>query len=65
MGKTGLARAIAHGFAVHSPKVQAAFSGLEMGRGEIGYREVSAIMRDLGHGVEYHRMIEGCCTPTT
>lgn len=63
MGKTGLARAIAHGFAVHNPDAQAAFFGLEMGPKEIVYRELSAITRDLGHGVEYRQMIEGPLHP--
>lgn len=63
MGKTGLARAIAHGFAVHNPKMQAAFFGLEMGPEEIGYRELSATTRDLGSGVEYRQMIEGPLHP--
>ncbi len=59
MGKTGLARAIAHGFAVHNPGTRAALFGLEMGPKEIGYRELSAITHDMGHGVEYRQMIEG------
>ncbi|WP_443750093.1 replicative DNA helicase [Asticcacaulis solisilvae] len=63
MGKTGLARAIAHGFAVHNPDMQAAFFGLEMGAKEIGYRALSAVTRDLGHGVEYREMVEGPLHP--
>ncbi len=63
MGKTGLARAIAHGFAVRNPDMQAAFFGLEMGPEEMSYRALSAITRDLGHGVEYRQMIEGPLHP--
>ena len=63
MGKTALARAIAHGAAVHNPKDRVAFLGLEMSPDEMIMREVSAITHDLGDGVEFRDMARAALAP--
>ncbi|WP_443750234.1 replicative DNA helicase [Asticcacaulis solisilvae] len=59
MGKTGLARAMAQGFAIHNPDRQAAFFSLEMGPKEMTCRALSAITHDMGRGVPHRDMILG------
>ena len=56
MGKTALARAIAHGAAVHNPKDRVLFLGLEMSPEEMLQRELSAITHEMGDGVEFRDM---------
>lgn len=67
MGKTGVARAIAHGSAARNPDADALFLGIEMGPEEMMQRELSAISWDLAernHGdpIEYRAMSDGALT---
>ena len=64
MGKTSLARAIAHGAAVRNPEADALFLGIEMGPEEMMQRELSAITWELAernHGdpIQYRAMSDG------
>lgn len=65
MAKTGLARAIMHGGAVHNPDYLFLFLGLEMGPEEMMQRELSSLTYQLGdgEGVEYRSMASGALTP--
>lgn len=56
MGKTSLARAVAHGAAVKNPEAVALFLGIEMGPEEMMQRELSSITWEMGEGVEYRAM---------
>lgn len=62
MGKTSLARAIAHGAAVKSPEAAALFLGIEMGPEEMMQRELSSISWEMGEGIEYRAMSDGALT---
>lgn len=62
MGKTALARAIAHGAAVRSPDQTFLFLGIEMGPEEMSQRELSALTYADGDGVEYQAMAKGSVT---
>lgn len=59
MGKTSVARAIAHGAAVRNPDADALFLGIEMGPEEMMQRELSAITWEMGEGIEYRGMGDG------
>ncbi len=63
MGKTALARAIAHGAAVRNPDDDFLFMGLEMGPEEMMQRELSSITQEMGEGVEFQAMAKGSLTP--
>ncbi|MEI6439035.1 MAG: DnaB-like helicase C-terminal domain-containing protein [Alphaproteobacteria bacterium] len=63
MGKTALARAIAHGAAVRNPDKLIAFMGIEMGPEEMMQRELSALSFEVGREpVEYRAMGSGSLT---
>lgn len=62
MGKTALARAMAHGAAVRNPGDEALFLGIEMGPEEMMQRELSAISSEIGTGIEYRDMAHGNLT---
>lgn len=64
MGKTGLARAAAHGAAVRNPQKFFLFLGIEMGPEEMMNRELSALTHEMGDGVEYRTMDSGALTST-
>jgi replicative DNA helicase len=59
MGKTSVARAIAHGAAVRNPECAALFLGIEMGPEEMMQRELSALTWEMGDGIEYRGMGDG------
>lgn len=68
MGKTSLARAIAHGAAVCNQEQNAVFMGIEMGPEEMMQRELSALSWELGDNgqfdpIQYRAMSEGALTP--
>jgi replicative DNA helicase len=63
MGKTALARAIAHGCAVHNPDDQVLFHGIEMGPDDMMGRELSAISREMDRGVEYRDIDQNRLSP--
>lgn len=63
MGKTGLARAIAHGAATRNPEKEFLFLGIEMGPEEMMQREISSLTYEAGEGVEYRAMDSGALTP--
>lgn len=66
MGKTSLARACAHGAAVHNPHDLFLFLGIEMDPEEMMQRELSALSfehGEFGDGVEYRAMGSGDVTP--
>lgn len=63
MGKTALARAIAHGAAVQNPRELFLFLGIEMGPEEMMQRELSALSHEFADGVEYRSMGSGALTP--
>lgn len=68
MGKTSLARAIAHGAAVRNPECNALFLGIEMGPEEMMQRELSALTWEYAEGngfdpIQYRSMSEGALTP--
>jgi replicative DNA helicase len=63
MGKTALARAIAHGAAVRNPNHAFLFVGVEMGPDEMMQRELSALTHESGDGIEYRAMASGALTP--
>lgn len=63
MGKTSLARAIAHGAAVRNPGHRFAFIGIEMGPEEMMQRELAALTHEAGEGIEYRAMASGSLTP--
>lgn len=67
MGKTSLARAIAHGAATRNPDQNAVFMGIEMGPEEMMQRELSALSWELGDNgqfdpIQYRAMSEGALT---
>src|SRR5205085_12543681 len=62
MGKTALARAVAHGAAVKNPDRLVAFLGIEMSPEEMMQRELSALTYEDGEGVEYREMGSGKLT---
>ena len=67
MGKTSLARAIAHGAAVKNPDCNALFMGIEMGPEEMMQRELSALSWELAERgdfdpIQYRAMSEGALT---
>lgn len=62
MCKTGLARAIAHGAAVHNPNHLFPFLNLEMDGVEVMQRELSALTYERGDPVEYRAMESGTLT---
>lgn len=59
MGKTSLARAVAHGAAVKNPEAAALFLGIEMGPEEMMQRELSSLTWEMGEGIEYRAMSDG------
>jgi len=66
MGKTALARAIAHGAARENPRNLFLFQGIEMGPEEMMQRELSALTcehGEFGEAVEYRAMGSGDVTP--
>ncbi|WP_051081150.1 replicative DNA helicase [Asticcacaulis benevestitus] len=63
MGKTALARALAHGCAVENPKDQVLFLGIEMSPDEMLQRELAAISASAGDGVEYRDIAMGKVRP--
>lgn len=63
MGKTALARNIAHGAAVRNPNRLFAFFGIEMCPEEMMQRELSALTHEAGEGIEYRAMASGSLTP--
>lgn len=67
MGKTSLARAIAHGAAVKNPDLSALFMGIEMGPEEMMQRELSALAWEMAEEggydpIQYRSMSEGALT---
>jgi replicative DNA helicase len=65
MGKTSLARAIAHGAADRNPDALALFLGIEMGPEEMMQRELSALSWevDQAEAVQYRNMGDGALMP--
>lgn len=63
MGKTALARCIAHGAAARNRDINFAFLALEMDPEEMSQRELSALTFDAGEGVQYRDMGTGKITP--
>jgi len=59
MGKTTLARAIAHGCAVNNPDHLVSFMGIEMGPEEMMQRELSYLTYHIGKPVPYRDMRQG------
>lgn len=67
MGKTSLARAIAHGAAVKNPELAAVFMGIEMSPEEMMQRELSALTWEYAEAngfdpIQYRSMSEGALT---
>ena len=66
MGKTSLARAIAHGAAVQNADARVLFLGIEMGPEEMMQRELSALTREYRpstmSAIEYREMNDGKMT---
>lgn len=63
MGKTALARAMAHGCAVHNPKDEVLFLGIEMSPSEMMERELSSLTADTDTPVEFRDLSNGKLTP--
>ena len=63
MGKTSVARCILHGAADRNRNHRFIYFSLEMGRGEIAERTLSALTHFHREGVEYRAMSSGALTP--
>ncbi len=63
MGKTAVARAMAHGCAGRNPSDQVLFFDIEMGADRMMQRELSALSHSLGESVAYSDMAAGNLAP--